>query len=215
MKFLKQSTAGQVVDIGPVTTDDGKTPYTTALANTEIKVFKHGAGALVNKNSGGSTHMASGIHAATFDAVDTDTLGMFSIYVVVAGNLIYKDSYRVVPAAVYDALHNGTGNGLRADVAAMQAGVVTAAAVATGAIDADALAADASTEIVTALAGTVIEPQGNVTFKSILQLVLAAVAGRSDTSGNRFYSPNGGAVRITATTNASGERTAVTISPAA
>ena len=215
MKILRQSTAGQVLDLGPIVLDDGKTPYTTALANTEIKVFKHGASALVDKNSGGSTHIANGIHYATFDATDTNTLGVFSMYVVVTGTLVFRDSYRVVPQAVYDALSAGTGAGIRADVATMQTGVVTSGAVATGAIDADALAADAGTEIATAVLAAVAEPQGNLTVKTILQTVLAALAGVSDTLGNRFYSPNGVAVRVTATTNASNEHTAMTLSPGA
>jgi hypothetical protein len=215
MKILKQSTASQVLDLGPIVLEDGKTPYTTALTAAQIKVFKHGASGLVDKAQGGSTHLANGVHIATFDATDTNTLGVFSIYVIVAGTLIFKDTYRVVPAAVYDALHAGTGNGLRADVATMQANTVTAAAVASNAIDADALAADASTEIVNAMLAAVAEPQGNLTVKTILQAMAAVLAGRSDQSGNRFYTPNGAAVRVAATTNASGERTAVTLTPGA
>jgi len=215
MKILKQSTAGQILDLGPCVLDDGKTPYTTALANTEIKIFKHGSTQLANKNAGGSTHMASGVHYATFDATDTNTLGVFSIYVIVAGTLIFKDTYRVTTAAVYDALHAGTGNGLRADVATMQANTITASAVAQNAIDADSMAADVGPELAAAFLAIVAEPQGSLTVKTILQAAEAVMAGVSDSAGNRFYSPNGAAVRVAATTNVNGERTAVTLTPSA
>jgi hypothetical protein len=108
MLYLKYNTASQIQPLGPLVGTDGTTPYTTALANTEIKLWKPGGTSLVNKNSGGSTHMASGVHYATFDATDANTLGMCMLYVIVTGQLIHKESVHVMETNVYDSWVAGT-----------------------------------------------------------------------------------------------------------
>lgn len=115
MQFLRQSTASQEVTLGPIVGTDGVTPYTSALLASEIKVFKHGATALANKNSGGSTHIASGIHYCVLDATDTDTAGLLTLFVVVSGNLIAREKFQLLPGQVYDALVGNSGNGLLAN----------------------------------------------------------------------------------------------------
>jgi hypothetical protein len=202
MNLLKQSTASQEVAVGPLLDDDGVTAYTSNLANTNVKLFKGGATALVSKNSGGSTHLSDGIHYITLDATDTDTLGILDLFVVVTGNLAYKDRYLVVPAAVYDAMVSGSGNGVRASVQEMAANVVTASALAT----------DAGTEIASAVLGTVVETEGSYTAAQALKAVLAVLAGQTTVSGNTYTvkTSNGNATRVTFTLNASKERTAVT-----
>ena len=95
-----------------------------------------------------------------------------------------------------------------ASVGAMQNGVVTAAAVASGAIDADALAADAVDEIL----DEVIE--GSLTLRQALRVLLAALANKASGGGTTtvtFRDLADSKARITATVDANGNRTAVTL----
>jgi hypothetical protein len=61
---LKQSTASQEIPLGVfVDAADGFTAETAlTIANTDIKIWKTGATALANKNSGGATHIAGGVY---------------------------------------------------------------------------------------------------------------------------------------------------------
>lgn len=108
--WLRQSTASQEILLGRfVDSTDGNTEETAlSIANTDIKVFKHGATTLASKNSGGATHIANGLYYAVLDATDTDTLGNLEVHVHVAGALAVKREYLVVPAMVYDAMVLGT-----------------------------------------------------------------------------------------------------------
>ena len=103
------------------------------------------------------------------------------------------------------------GGRMDASVGAMAAAVLTAAAIATDAIDSDALAASAVTEIW----AEIVETQGSRTAQQIMSILLSALAGVTDTSGAVFKTPDGVATRITATVNASNERTAITLAPSA
>jgi hypothetical protein len=108
--FLRQSTASQEILLGPfLDPADGDTEVTSlTIANTDVKLFKAGASAQVNKNSGGATHDAGGMYVATLDATDTNTVGPLQIKVHVAGALYVKDRFTVLTAAVYDALIAGS-----------------------------------------------------------------------------------------------------------
>lgn len=108
--ILRQSTASQEVPLGYfVDSTDGNTEETAlTIANTDIKVWKAGATSLVNKNSGGATHMANGVYYAVLDATDTDTLGTLVLFVHVTGSLAVRLECIVVPAIVYDALILGS-----------------------------------------------------------------------------------------------------------
>lgn len=107
---LKQSTASQEVPLGYfLDSTDGNTEETAlTIANTDIKLWKSGATSLVNKNSGGATHMANGLYYAVLDATDTDTLGPLVIFVHVAGALPVRLECQVLPANVYEALVAGS-----------------------------------------------------------------------------------------------------------
>jgi hypothetical protein len=112
--FLKQSTASQVVQLGPFVDDtDFKTPETAlTIANTDIKLSK-GASATsqTNKNSGGATHIATGDYYTTLDATDTNTVGPLRIKVAVSGALaVWRDCF-VVEEAVFDALYGASSPG--------------------------------------------------------------------------------------------------------
>jgi ActR/RegA family two-component response regulator len=172
MIYLKQSTASQEVPLGYfVDSSDGNTEETgLTIANTDIKIWKAGATTLASKNSGGATHISNGIYYAVLDATDTDTLGSLVIFVHVSGALAIKVDCCVLAANVYDALigggdllqvdvqqfgnTNATASGGRPEVntthaagTAWGSGAITAASIATDAIDGDAIAASAVTEI--------------------------------------------------------------------
>jgi hypothetical protein len=109
---LKQSTASQEVPLGYfVSSTDGDTEATgLTIANTDIKLWKMGATALANKNSGGATHISNGIYYAVLDATDTNTLGALVIFVHVSAALAVRVECEVLPAVVYDAWIAGTDN---------------------------------------------------------------------------------------------------------
>ncbi|HEU4854955.1 MAG TPA: hypothetical protein VFS89_06660 [Nitrosospira sp.] len=107
---------------------DGKTQETAlTIANTDIRIWKEGGLAEVNKNSGGATHMNSGRYYTVLDATDTNTFGKLEVNVHVTGALPVRREFMVLPTNVYDSLLLGTDN---LDVSAIQlAGqTITAAA---------------------------------------------------------------------------------------
>ena len=108
--FLRQSTASQEILLGRfLDSSDGDTEETgLTIANTDIKLHKHGATTLASKNSGGATHIANGLYYAVLDATDTDTVGNLEVHVHVAGALAVRREYVVQTAAVYDALVAGS-----------------------------------------------------------------------------------------------------------
>ncbi len=108
--WLRQSTASQEILLGTFhDSTDGDTEETgLTIANTDIKLWKNGTTAQVNKNSGGATHDANGRYYAVLDATDSDTLGNLEINVHVAGALSVRREFMVVPANVYDSLILGT-----------------------------------------------------------------------------------------------------------
>ena len=109
MQFLRQSTAGQVIKIGPlVKTADGTPQTGQTIANTDIKLLKNNATASVNKNSGGATELETGDYYATLDATDTNTLGRMSVKVSIASTLVFSRDFMVLPGQVYDSMVLGT-----------------------------------------------------------------------------------------------------------
>ena len=107
--YLKQSTASQEVPLGPfVSSTDGFTNTGPTIANTDIKIWKYGATALVNKNSGGATGMSNGMYYAVLDATDTNTLGSLVIVVQVSGSLPVRVECVVLAANVYESMINNT-----------------------------------------------------------------------------------------------------------
>lgn len=87
-------------------------------------------------------------------------------------------------------------------------------AIDTDAVNANALAANAATEIAAAVLAQTVDGQ---TVKGALSLLLAAEAGKSsgcDTNAPVFRSADDTANRITATTDANGNRLTITLNPA-
>lgn len=114
---LKYNTASQTIIIGPfLDSTDGVTAETgLTIANTDIKLIKHGGTSTTNKNSGGATHIANGYYYATLNASDTDTVGRLNIYCTMSGACPVWHEFVVLPAVVFDSLYAGTDT-LQVDV---------------------------------------------------------------------------------------------------
>ena len=119
--YLRQSTASQEVPLGYfLDSTDGNTEETgLTIANTDIQVWKNGATTLASKNSGGATHISTGIYYAVLDATDTDTLGPLVLFVHVSGALAVRLECVVLSANVYDSLIAASDN-LSVDLVAGQ-----------------------------------------------------------------------------------------------
>lgn len=94
------------------------------------------------------------------------------------------------------------------DAGAIATGAITAAKFAAGAIDANALAADAVDEILDEVV------EGSLTMRQVLRLFLASLAGKAAGGGTTtitFRDNADSKNRISATVDASGNRTAVTL----
>lgn len=120
-----------------------------------------------------------------------------------------------VTGAVGSVTGNVGGNvvGTVGTVNALAAGSITAAAIATGAIDADAIAADAANEIADALLDRSNGVETGVTPRQALQRIGATAAGKvsgAATTTNIFTGMDGSTVRVTATVDSDGNRTAIT-----
>ena len=123
---LRQSTASQEISLGQfLDSTDGDTEENgLTIANTDIKIRKHGTTTLANKNSGGATNISNAVYHATLDATDTNTAGMLEIYVHVAGALAVKAVFNVLTATAFDAKYTGTYNNVAAtDI--VSAGAIT------------------------------------------------------------------------------------------
>lgn len=172
--WLRQSTASQEILLGRfVDSTDGDSEETgLTIANTDIKLWKHGATTLASKNSGGATHIANGLYYAVLDATDTDTLGDLEVHVHVSGALAVRREFIVVPAVVFDSMILGTdvfqadvtqfgGSNITSasgipevKVASLASGSITASVIADAAIDNATFAADVgSTAIATNVIG--------------------------------------------------------------
>lgn len=105
---------------------------------------------------------------------------------------------------------NQTASGeVDVNVAAMEAAVITAAKFAAGALDSNALNADAVTDIW----AKVVESQGSYTAQQAMSVILSALAGVTSSGGAVLESPDGVATRISATIDGSNNRTAMTLTP--
>ncbi len=223
--YLKQSTASQEVPLGYfVDSTDGNTEETgLAIANTDIKLWKSGATALANKNSGGATHISNGLYYTVLDATDTNTLGPMVIFVHVSGALPVRVETVVLAANIYDSWVAGTdvldvsltqisGSAVSTTSAQLGVNVVNAAgtAWASGAIVSGALASGAIDAILDEQIG-----DGSVTMRQALKLLVATLGGKLTGAGTTTITIRDAADstdRVVATVDSSGNRSAVTLS---
>ncbi|MHB9878297.1 hypothetical protein ACSMXM_01330 [Pacificimonas sp. ICDLI1SI03] len=141
MIYLRAATASQEIMLGPFYDEtDALTPETgLTIDATDIRVWKTGASVLTAKNSGGATHVESGLYVAVLDATDTATPGSLSIHVNATGALPVRVDCLVLPASVYDAMVAGSSP-LGVNVLLIEGGDATSAiathtTVALGAYD--------------------------------------------------------------------------------
>jgi hypothetical protein len=139
------------VSIGPfLDSADGVTAETgLTITQPDIRLKKNG-GAWAQKNAAQTlSHEENGWYEISLDTTDTNTLGNLLIAVNESGALPVWREFQVVTANVWDSLFST--DKLQVHVDEMTNGIITAAAIATGAVDADALAADAAAEIADAV----------------------------------------------------------------
>lgn len=149
--WLKQSTAIDV-SMGPFLDSADGSSVESALTITapDIRLKKNG-GAWAQKNAAQTlSHEENGWYEVALDTTDTNTLGNLLIAIHESGALPVWREFQVVPANVWDSFFGADKLQVHADE--ITAGLITATAIATGAIDADALATDAVTEIQSGLA---------------------------------------------------------------
>jgi len=123
----------------------------------------------------------------------------------------YLDSVLIAANANQRTVQVTGSNHVAADIHELQPAVITAADFAAGAIDSNALAASAATEIATATLGATVE--GSETLVEALRLVRAALVGRLSGAATTTVTMRDAANtknRITATVTADGNRTDVT-----
>jgi len=236
MLFLRQSTA-VTVKIGPFLDDtDGKTAETgLTIAQADVRLSKNG-GDIAQKNDATScTHDELGIYNCPLNATDTDTLGRLQLWVHKSGALPVWHEYMVIPANVYDSLFSTdklqvditqvAGNAVsgvndfKADVSNLDVAVSTRSShsaadvwsVGTRSLtDKDGFTLSAAG--VDAILDEVIE--GSMTLRQALRIYLSALAGKSSGGGTntvKYRDLADSKNRITATVDANGNRTAVTL----
>jgi hypothetical protein len=187
MRILKQSTAATVV-LGPfVDSTDGFTAETAlTIAQADVRLSKN-AGTFAQKGDATScSHMENGYYSCPLSTADTGTIGRLTIAVAESGALPVVLEYTVLVAAAYDALTAGTGAGLLADAAA---------SVGTRSLG---------------------SAYSNRTYDEVMKLSAAALAGKASGMGTStavFRNLADNADVITATVDANGNRTAVTLNP--
>jgi hypothetical protein len=131
--YLRQSTAA-TIDIGPIVDSVDATPETAqTIAQADVQLRKTGTSTYGSKNESTScTHRNYGIYTCPVDATDTNTLGILTVAVFKTGTMVWKDSYTILPANIYDSLILGTDY-LQADTYQLAGFTNAASALATAA----------------------------------------------------------------------------------
>jgi hypothetical protein len=164
MIYARQSTA-IIVTVGPVLDADGVA--VTGGVVGDFKISKNGGAPAALNGSATLTHRFTGHYSLSLTTSDVDTVGTAEIVIDDTVNACPMKEIQVVEPATYDVLFADAAPGPASPtnitagtiatvtnvttVNGLAAGVITAASIATGAIDADSLAADAGTEIGTAV----------------------------------------------------------------
>lgn len=215
MRFLRQSTSVDL-PIGPMLDETDAKTVETALTITQpdIRLKKNG-GAWAQKNAAQTlSHEENGYYEVTLDTTDTNTLGLMRLAVHESGALPIFEDFLVLPANVYDSLIAGTDT-LDVQVTGMGANVITSSAINTDAITSTGLAASAANEIADAFFDRADAVETGLTFRQAMRLIAAAEAGKlSGAATTTIIIRNAIADskdRITATVDASGNRSAITV----
>jgi len=223
--WLKQSTAVTII-MGPFVDDaDGKTAETgLSLAQADIRLSKN-AGTFAQKSaSAGTAHMENGYYSVDLSTTDTNTVGNLVVAISKSGALPVWRVFMVVPSNTYNSLVLTGGELLQVD-ARQWIGTALATpdtagypkttikdGTGTGEIDTSSGGVVLTSAAITAILGTVVE--GTHTLGDILRILLSANAGKGSglaTSTVTYRNVADSKARITATVDADGNRTAVTL----
>lgn len=109
--FLKQNTAVDVL-IGPfLDNTDGDTPeIALVITQADVLLSKNGQALSQKNDANNATHDTSGYYICPLNATDTNTLGILTLEVHIAGALYIKHEYEVVTDDFYEWMcETGTG----------------------------------------------------------------------------------------------------------
>lgn len=217
MRFLKQST--QVIKlVGPFLDKTDGVTEESGLAATATEISKDGAAFGAGPVLG--THDSDGWYPITLTTTHTNTVGDLVVKCHdAATHLPVWCEFTVLEEAIYDALFAASANAFSGaagstTLTALASDSITAAVVATGAIDADALATDAAQEIADALLDRANGIETSYTLRQALRLILSASVGKLNgaaTTTVNIRDVGDSKNRISATVDASGNRSAVTL----
>lgn len=106
--------------VGPfLDATDAKTRKTAlAIPQSARKLSKAGGAYAQSAQSGSLAHEAEGYYPCTLASGDFDTLGSLELDIDITGALVVRREFLVIDVAAYNALQ-GSGNGLRANVMAI------------------------------------------------------------------------------------------------
>lgn len=126
--LLRPQNTAYTFRVGPfLNATDAKTRMTAlTIAQSARLLSKAGGSYAQSAQTGNLTHDAAGYYTCTLASGDFDTLGSLELDIDIAGALVVRREFMVVDVATYNALQ-GSGNGLRANVMAINDS--TAAAV--------------------------------------------------------------------------------------
>jgi hypothetical protein len=122
--------------LGPfVDSTDGVTPETGLTVNqAAVRLSKNGAAFAQKNDATSATHGENGYYLCPLNATDTNGAGVLTVAVAATGALPVRQDYMVLPAAAYNALVAGTGNGLRAEVITISGSTTAADRLEAGAL---------------------------------------------------------------------------------
>lgn len=102
--YLRQSTA-VTVPVGPfVDSTDGDAEETgLTIAQADVRLSKNGGTNAQKNNASSATHEADGVYLCPLSTTDTNTLGILTLWVHVAGALFVRHDYMIVPSNIWDS----------------------------------------------------------------------------------------------------------------
>jgi hypothetical protein len=193
------------------------------ISQADIRLSKNGAAFAQTNNAAGATHMEKGYYGVPLDTTDTATLGRLRVHVHESGALPVWEECLVVTANIYDSLVSGTD---LVDVSVTQWLGTAAATPDTAGYPKTTIKSGTGTGEVSLsaglvrLSGTGVDDihdevfEGTYTLRQFLRLIAAAAAGEisgAATTTLIIRDVSDTKPRITATVDASGNRSALTL----
>lgn len=217
--------------------DSSHAPWTGAVAGVKAQLSLNGGAEVAS--TADIVRVGAGLHYVELTQAEANVgNGIITARVAADGGTNRREAIGYAEVGDYDPFQSGAtvaevadgvwdearaghvaagsfGEGV--NVVALLDGIITAAKVAAGAIDADAVAADAGTEIATAILNTSLGVNySNHTVADVFKIVLSVLASKAsglDTTTATFRNPADNANVVVATVDANGNRTVVTRTP--